>query len=69
MENHDIYDMCRNKTGKTAVRGEVLNAGEFRMAVTLCIFNAKGEMLIQKRQPFKDDWSDMWDFSTAGSAL
>lgn len=69
MENHDIYDMFRNKTDKTAVRGEVLNAGEFRMAVTVCIFNAKGEMLIQKRQSFKDDWSNMWDFSTAGSAL
>ena len=35
----------------------------------VCIFNSKGEMLIQQRQPFKSDWSNMWDITAAGSAL
>ena len=69
MEQHDIYDIYRNKTGKTAERGRVLSDGELRLAVKVCIFNSKGEMLIQQRQPFKDDWSNMWDFTAAGSAL
>lgn len=69
MEKHDIYDMYRSKTGKTTERGKPLDAGEYRLAVTACIFNAKGELLVQQRQPFKDDWANMWDFTAAGSAI
>ncbi len=69
MELWDIYDINRNKTGKTVMRGCLLGQGEFHLAVQVCIFNSNGEMLIQQRQPFKDDWSNMWDITAAGSAL
>lgn len=39
------------------------------MVVHVCIFNAKGEMLIQQRQPFKEGWPDMWDVTVGGSAV
>ena len=69
MELWDIYDINRNKTGKTIKRSDTLHNGEFHIAVQVCVFNSKGEMLIQQRQPFKDDWSNMWDITAAGSVL
>lgn len=69
MEKYDIYDLLRNKTGRTAQRGSKSEEGDYRLAVTVCIFNSKDQMLIQQRQPFKDDWSNMWDFTAAGSAV
>lgn len=69
MEKWDIYDSNRCKTGRFISRGENLGEGEYHLAVQLCIFNSKGEMLIQQRQPFKDDWANMWDITAAGSAL
>ena len=50
-------------------RGEEMKNGEYHLAVQVCIFNQKGQMLIQQRQPFKSDWSNMWDITAAGSAL
>ncbi len=49
-------------------RGESVQPGEYRLAVHVCIFNEKGEMLIQQRQPFKDGWPNMWDLSVGGCA-
>ncbi len=69
MEQWDIYDINRNKTGRIMNRGEELKNGEYHLAVQVCIFNEKGQMLIQQRQPFESDWSNMWDITTAGSAL
>jgi len=65
----DLYDMNRIKTGKTKQRGEVLAHDEYFLVVHVCIFNSKGEMLIQKRQPFKKGWSGLWDFTAAGSSI
>lgn len=50
------------------VRGEEFEPGDYHMIVHVCIFNAKGEMLIQQRQPFKQGWSNMWDVTVGGSA-
>lgn len=69
MELWDIYDKDRSKTGKTMVRGEEFAEGCYHMVVHVCIFNAKGEMLIQQRQPFKEGWPDMWDVTVGGSAV
>lgn len=69
MELWDVYDKDRSKTGKTMVRGEEFAEGCYHMVVHVCIFNAKGEMLIQQRQPFKEGWSDMWDVTVGGSAV
>lgn len=69
MELWDVYDMNRNKTGRTWVRGEPLQEGNYHLVVHVCIFNSKGEMLIQQRQPFKEGWSNMWDLTVGGSAI
>lgn len=68
MELWNIYDVNRNKTNRTMVRGEEFEPGDYHMVVHVCIFNAKGEMLIQQRQPFKQGWSNMWDVTVGGSA-
>ncbi len=69
MELFDLYTKDRIKTGKTMVRGTKLEEGYYRMVVYVCIFNSKGEMLIQLRQHTKSDYPDMWDLSVAGSAV
>lgn len=69
MELWDIYDINRNKTGKTAVRGEELPEGGYHLVVHVCIIGSDGRMLIQQRQPFKKGWSNLWDVSAGGSAV
>ena len=69
MELWDVYDMDRNKMNRTMVRGEAFNDGDYHLVVHVCIFNSKGEMLIQQRQPFKEGWPNMWDISVGGSAI
>lgn len=68
MELWDIYDQDRKLTGKTMIRGEKFPKGALHLVVHVCIFNSKGEMLIQHRQPFKKGWSNLWDLSVGGSA-
>lgn len=69
MEYWDIYDQYRIKKEKQIKRGAPLQTGEYHLVVHVCIFNSKGEMLIQQRQPFKKNWSNLWDISVGGCAL
>lgn len=69
MERWDLYTRDREKTGKTHARGEKLPKDTYHLVVHVCIFNAEGNMLIQRRQPFKHGWSDLWDLSVGGSAV
>lgn len=69
MELWDVYDRERRKTGKTMIRGDEFEEGAYHLVVHVCIFNAKGEMLIQQRQPFKQGWSNLWDVTVGGSAV
>lgn len=68
MELWDIYDSERNKTGRTMVRGPVPE-GDYHLVVHVCIFNSRGEMLIQQRQSYKEGWPNLWDISVGGSAV
>lgn len=69
MERWDLYTKDRAKTGRTMVRGEEQPAGTYRIVVNICIFNSRGEMLIQQRQPFKSGWSNLWDITAGGHAV
>lgn len=69
MERWDIYDMDRIKTGETMERGEAFAPGTYHLVVHVCVFNKKGELLIQQRQPFKKGFSNLWDITVGGSAL
>lgn len=64
----DLYDVDRQLTGKTAKRGDPLEEGTYRMVVHVCIFNSKGEMLIQKRADDIVRWPSYWDISVGGGA-
>ena len=59
----DLYTVDRELTGKTARRDEPLDPGTYRMVIHVCIFNRKGEMLIQKRADDIVRWPSYWDIS------
>lgn len=69
MELFDLYTEDRVPTGESIERGMSVPVGFCRLVIHVCVFNSKGEMLIQQRQPFKSGWSDMWDISVGGSAV
>ncbi|MDE7311007.1 MAG: GNAT family N-acetyltransferase [Eubacterium sp.] len=68
-EQWDLYTKDREKTGKLHRRGDPVPEGSYRLAVHVCIFNSKNELLVQQRQPFKKGWPNMWDVSVGGSAV
>ena len=67
-ERWDAYDIDRHLTGKTVQRGEKGGKGDMHLVIHVCIFNSKGEMLIQQRQPWKS-WGKYWDISVGGSVI
>ena len=69
MELWDIYDKNREKTGRTHERGIPVKEGDYHLVVHVWIVNDRGEFLIQKRQPWKKGWPNMWDGSAAGCAV
>lgn len=69
MELWDLYTVDRERTGQKMARGEKMPEGCYHLVVHVCIFNSRGEMLIQQRQPFKEGWPDMWDITVGGSAV
>ena len=64
----DLYTVDRELTGKTAKRGDPLAEDTYRLVVHVCIFNSKGEMLIQKRADDIVRWPSYWDISVGGGA-
>lgn len=66
MELFDLYDAARRPTGETIVRGTPVPEGRYRLVIHVCIFNSKGEMLIQQRQSFKSGWPNLWDLTLGG---
>ena len=69
MELWDLYDRDRQLLGRTMARGEKQPEGTCHLVVHICLFNSRGEMLIQQRQSFKSGWSNFWDLTVGGSAV
>lgn len=69
MELWDLYDKDRQKTGKLHERGKPVPAGYYRLVVHVCVFNSRGELLIQHRHPEKNVWPGLWDLSAGGSSI
>lgn len=65
----DVYTKDREKTGRLHRRGDRMKEGDYHLVVHVCIFNRKGQLLIQQRQPFKHGWPNMWDLTVGGSAV
>ena len=51
----DVYDSQRCRTGRTHRRGDPLPPGEYHLVVHICIFNSRGELLIQNGSRGKKD--------------
>ena len=69
MERFDVYDKNRQLMGYTYPRGTKLKDGEHRTVVHICIFNKKGEMLIQQRADCKKLWPNCWDITAGGNVV
>ena len=69
MEFVDLYDKNRKPLNKTIEKYSKLEEGEYQIIVHTCVFNKKGEMLIQKRSSDKYDWPNMWDISSGGGVI
>ena len=65
MEKWDVYDINRVKTG-VMERGWEFAPDAYTCVMHICIFNSKGEMLIQQRQSYKKTWHNLWDVSVGG---
>jgi len=68
MEYLDLYDRDRIATGDRIIRGESLPADRLHLVVHICLFNSANQLLIQRRQPFKQGWPGYWDVSVGGTA-
>ncbi|QQK08879.1 NUDIX hydrolase [Miniphocaeibacter halophilus] len=68
METWDIYDKNRNIIGETGTDCKI-GCDQYHLAVHVCIFNFKGEMLIQKRQAFMKIRAGLWDLTAGGNAI
>ena len=69
MEVWDVYDRNRQRTGRKYIREEAWGHEAYHLIVHVCIFDAEGRMLIQKRKATKRAWGGLWDVSAGGSAL
>lgn len=56
----DIYDINRNKTGRTVERGKPMSQDEYHIVVNVWIKNSNGKWLISKRSPNKH-YGNFWE--------
>ena len=66
MELVDLYDENRQPLGRTAERHAPKGPGEYRTVVHVCLFNSRGQLLIQRRSREKTVWPERWDVSVGG---
>lgn len=66
MEEFDLYDLYRQKTGRTLERGQIVPDGYANVLIHICLFNEDHQLLIQQRQPWKHSWKNLWDVSVGG---
>lgn len=68
METWDLMDAEGNQTGRTIVRGERLQAGQYHLVVHIWVVDEHGRLLIQKRAPWLRLMPNTWA-ATGGSAV
>ena len=69
MEIWDIYDNNRIKTGKTHIRGEKMDAGDYITIVMVLIFDSDGRMLMQQRPKHVTWGPGKWTMTAGGAIL
>lgn len=66
MEILDLYDENRKPLNRTIERGAKHQKGEYHLVVHVCLFNENDKMLVQRRNPDKKLWPNLWDVSCSG---
>ena len=69
MELWDVYDCDRRPTGHVLPRGEAHDPSLCQVVIHVCLFNDKGQLLIQLRSMRKAGYPGHWDFSVGGGVL
>lgn len=65
----DILNEEGEKTGLCATKAEIYQKGYWYRTVHIWIINDKHELLMQKRNPYKKTFPNLWALSTAGHVL
>lgn len=68
-EIFQLYNHLRQPLPLTMEREGIQPAGTYRIVVSVCLFNSRGELLIQLRQSDKLAFPNCWDMTAAGSAI
>lgn len=69
MEYNDIYDIDRNLTGRTHLRGTRWKKGEYGLVVCVWVHDGKGKLLLTRRAPqktFPGTWENSGGAAKAG---
>jgi len=69
MEYNDIYDIDRNLTGRTHLRGSRWKKGEYGLVVCVWVHDGKGNLLLTRRAPektFPGTWENSGGAAKAG---
>ena len=66
MELLDVLDENGNKTGEVEERSEVYRKGLWHRSSHIWIINDDNELLVQKRNPYKATFPNLWAISVAG---
>ena len=68
-ELFDVLDEKGKYTGRIETRKVCHRDGLWHKAVTVCIINSKGQVLLQRRSKNKRLWPDMLDITAGGHVL
>ena len=66
MELLDVLDENGKKTGEVEDRSEIYRKGLWHRASHIWIINDNNELLVQKRNPYKQTFPNLWAISVAG---
>lgn len=65
----DVLDENGQLVGKQETKKELYQDGNWHRSVHIWIMNDKQELLVQKRNPHKKTFPNLWAISTAGHVL
>ena len=65
----DVLDENGNKTGEVETKEEIYKRGLWHRSVHIWIENDKQELLVQKRNPLKNTFPNLWALSSAGHVI
>ena len=65
----DILDSNGECTGEVATKSEIYKNGYWHRSVHVWVINENKELLVQKRNPFKKTFPNLWALSSAGHVL